>query len=106
MIVRMWRAVATPENAPRYRAHLEGTVAPELHTLPGFMGLSLCETEGDGGRVEIVVLTRWRSMRDVKDFAGPDPKRAVVEPEAKAVLTNCDDFVSHYHITLEVPGHQ
>jgi heme-degrading monooxygenase HmoA len=104
MIVRMWRAVATPENAPRYRAHLEGSVAPELHTLSGFMGLSLCETEGDG-RVEIVVLTRWRSMADVKAFAGPNPERAVIEPEAKAVLATFDDLVSHYRITLEVPGH-
>jgi heme-degrading monooxygenase HmoA len=105
MIVRMWRAVATPANAPLYRAHLEGSVAPGLRTLPGFMGLSLCEAEGDG-RVEVLVLTRWRSMGDVKGFAGSDPERAVVEPEAKAVLVKFDDFVTHYDVALEVPGRQ
>jgi len=31
-------------------------------------------------------------------FAGPDPERAVVEPEARAVLREFDERVSHYEV--------
>jgi heme-degrading monooxygenase HmoA len=101
MIVRMWRAVATGENAPAYRAHLERAVLPELRRLPGFLGLSLGQA-GCGDRVELVVMSRWTSMDAIKAFAGSDPERAVVEPGARAVLIELDDFVTHYDVTLDV----
>jgi len=41
MIVRVWRAMATPGNVPAYREHLERVVLPQLRTLPGFIGITL-----------------------------------------------------------------
>ena len=40
----------------------------------------------------------------IKAFAGGNPDRAVVEPGAKAVLAEYDDFVIHYEVTLEAMG--
>ena len=101
MIVRMWRAVATRANAPEYRRHLEQSVVPQLQALPGFLGVTLMKAER-GDRIEMVVSSRWESMDAVRAFAGSVPERAVVEPAARAVLTEFDDYVSHYDVALEV----
>jgi heme-degrading monooxygenase HmoA len=103
MILRVWRALATAENAPAYRRHLETSVVPELKKLAGFEGLKLCQRARQDG-VEVLVMSQWRSMDAIKAFAGATPDQAVVEPAARAVLTQFDDFVSHYDVTLEVAG--
>jgi hypothetical protein len=46
------------------------------------------------------VLTAWESMEAVRGFAGDDPERAVVEPEARAVLSDFDESVRHYELVL------
>jgi heme-degrading monooxygenase HmoA len=96
-------AYARPEKARSYRDHLAGVVLPGLKKLPGFLGLDLCEAVR-GDQVELLVISRWQSMEAVKAFAGPDPNRAVVDPGAKAVLAEYDDFVTHYEVTLEAMG--
>src|SRR5690348_4772342 len=103
MIARVWRAYATPANAPKYRSHLEGTVLPQLRLLPGFLGLTLLQAER-GNEVEMVVASRWQSLEAIRAFAGPSPEKAVVEPAAGAVLIRFDDFVTHYGTVLEASG--
>jgi heme-degrading monooxygenase HmoA len=48
--------------------------------------------------VEFVVLTLWESMDAVRKFAGPKLENAVVEPEARAALTEFDKFVAHFEV--------
>jgi len=50
------------------------------------------------GAVEFVVLTLWDSMDAVRKFAGANPEKAVVAPDAQAVLSSFDEFVSHYEV--------
>jgi heme-degrading monooxygenase HmoA len=100
MIVRVWRAMATPGTAPAYREHLERTVLPQLRMLSGFLGVTLMQCER-GDQVELLVSSRWRSMAAVRAFAGKAPERAVVEPAARAVLVGFDRTVSHYEVMLE-----
>lgn len=102
-IVRTWMAYARPESARAYRDHVTAHVVPKLQKLPGFRGLELCQAER-GDRVELLVITRWQSMDAVKLFAGATPDRAVVEPVARALLEEYDDFVFHYEVALQVPG--
>jgi heme-degrading monooxygenase HmoA len=96
-------AYARPEKARVYRDHLSGVVLPKLRKLPGFLGLELCEASR-GDQVELLVVSRWQSMEAINAFAGPNPDRAVVDPGAKAVLAEYDDFVTHYEVTLEAMG--
>src|SRR5205823_2681338 len=53
-----------------------------------------------GGEVEFLALTLWDSLDSVKRFAGDDPEVAVVEPEARAVLADFDDFARHYEVAV------
>jgi len=100
MIVRVWRAMATPGNVPAYREHLERVVLPQLRTLPGFIGITLMQRKRDD-RIELVVSSRWESMAAVCAFAGTNPERAVVEPAARSMLIGFDHAVSHYEVSFE-----
>ena len=77
--------------------------AARLAQAAGFLGLELGEVPR-GDQVELLVISRWQSMEAIKAFAGADLNRAVVEPGAKAILTEYDDFVTHYEVTLEAMG--
>jgi heme-degrading monooxygenase HmoA len=101
MIVRTWRGRATPSNPTAYIEHFRANVLPELNAIAGFRGATLL-AEHRPDRVEFLVLTRWESMAAIRAFAGADPTRAVVEPEAVAALTDFDKTVQHYELVAEV----
>jgi len=84
-------------NASRYVEHFRGNVLPQLRSIAGFRGALLSRGDRDG-EVEFFVQTQWDSMDAVRAFAGDDPTRAMVEPEAVAVLSHFDRIVRHYEI--------
>src|SRR5256885_13965185 len=102
MIVRACRGYAPPMAADAYSRHLLGTVRPNLERLPGFRGLYLLSRRLPN-EVEYEVLTMWESMDAIRAFAGEHVERAVVEPEAAAVLTRFDQEVRHYEV-MAGPG--
>lgn len=97
MILRIWRAYADASSGDRYPRHLLDRVRPELERIGGFRGLFLVERRY-GDEVEYVVQTLWDSMDAIRNFAGPDPDRAVVEPAAAALLLRFDITVDHYEV--------
>ena len=98
MIARVWRGVAQGgSNAKAYLRHLTANVLPALKAIEGHREARVLRRE-EGGRVEFIVMTCWDSMEAVRRFAGAHPERAVVEPEARAVLAEYDDFVRHYEV--------
>jgi hypothetical protein len=44
------------------------------------------------------VLTLWDSMEAIRRFAGPEPNKAVIEPEARAALASFDEYVTHFEV--------
>ncbi|MGQ0650816.1 MAG: antibiotic biosynthesis monooxygenase [Betaproteobacteria bacterium] len=92
MIARLWRGRASGA-AEGYLRHFREQVRPVLERLAGHRGSQVLVRDG-----EILVLTFWDSMDAVRAFAGEEPERAVVEPEARAVLAEYDDFVRHYEV--------
>jgi heme-degrading monooxygenase HmoA len=97
MIARSWRASATAENASAYHRHFTTKVVPHLQNIAGYQGASLLRREIDGG-VEILAVTLWDSVESILAFTGPDPGRAVVDPEAQAVLTTFDTTAHNYEV--------
>ena len=98
VIARRWTARAEgSEQAEAYLAHFEGTVRPRLESTEGFLGATI-ERVNDDGAVEIAVVTRWASMEAIRAFAGADVDLAVVEPEARAVLSQFDTTVRHIEL--------
>jgi heme-degrading monooxygenase HmoA len=101
MIVREWRGRALRSRAEAYPEHFRNSVAPQLRTLPGFLGADLCRRE-TGDLVEFVVLTRWESLDAVRAFAGQSLGKAVVEPGAIAALSDFDSTAQHYEVLTEI----
>jgi heme-degrading monooxygenase HmoA len=97
MITRAWWGKTPFDKANDYIRHLEGKVLPELRKIDGHKGAYILRRDLHDG-VEFAVLTLWESMEAIRQFAGEDPERAVVTPEAKALLREFDSKVKHYEI--------
>jgi heme-degrading monooxygenase HmoA len=94
MIARVWKGVArNTAEGDAYARHLATKVIPALALLEGYREIRVLRRND-----EFLVLTFWDSMQAVRRFAGVDPERAVVEPEARAVLARWDEFVTHYEV--------
>ena len=94
-IVRVWRGKTSMETAAPYVEHLQTAVFPELDGIDGFAGSEILRRDVTDG-VEFVVITRWESMDAIHAFAGDDPERAVVPPDAQALLVEWDGVVRHF----------
>lgn len=77
-------------------------VLPSLDRIPGYRGATVLRRAGSTG-VEFIVMTFWSSMEAIRGFAGEDVERAVVEPEARAVLIESEDTVRHYVVAAGWP---
>jgi heme-degrading monooxygenase HmoA len=100
-IARSWSARATRDGLAPYLGYVRAVLAPALARLDGYLGASILE-RAVGDLVEITVVTRWTSLDAVRGFAGDDLERAVVEPEARALLVAFDDRVEHRSVVLEL----
>jgi heme-degrading monooxygenase HmoA len=98
MIARVWKGIARDAaHADAYLRHLKARVLPALAAIEGYRDVRVLRRTAHD-RVEFLVLTFWDSMEAIRRFAGEDPERAVVEPEARAVLADYDDFVRQYEV--------
>jgi heme-degrading monooxygenase HmoA len=102
MIARIWRGQATNAKADAYFRHVTGTVFLSLKDLAGHRGAWLLRRQADG-HTEFLALTLWESLDSIRAFAGDDIATAIVEPEARAVLADFDDFARHYEVAFKTP---
>lgn len=101
MIARIWCAAVTHDKAANYQHHFTTRVVPHLEAIDGFSGASLLRREAGNG-IELLALTLWRSLDSIRAFTGPDPARAVVDPEAQAMLTSFDATAANYEVVVDV----
>jgi uncharacterized protein YciI/heme-degrading monooxygenase HmoA len=97
MVLRTWKGRSTAEKSAKYVNHVTKKVFPSLRSIEGHRGAYLLQRAVNSA-IEFVVLTLWESMEAVHKFAGPTAEKAVVDPEAQAVLTAYDEFATHYQI--------
>jgi uncharacterized protein len=98
-VLRQWSARTSESQLPKYLDHFSKNVLPELRRVNGYLGATV-SVRHLGDEAEILVVTSWRSLESVRNFAGPDLEAAVVAEEAAAVLSNFDRRVRHYEIAL------
>jgi antibiotic biosynthesis monooxygenase (ABM) superfamily enzyme len=100
VIARLWHGWTAPENADAYEEFLRTKMLPSIHRLPGYLGADLLRRE-DGDEVAFVTITRFESLESVRAFAGEDYEQAVVEPEARALLSRFDERSEHYEVVID-----
>lgn len=101
MIARMWRGWAPAATADDYQRHYDSEVALHLRQVPGFKGARLLR-QADGGEVLFTSITFFADLDAVRGFAGAEFERAVVEEEARRVLSRWDERVSHHEVALDL----
>jgi len=100
VIARIWHGWTAPENADAYEEFLRTKMFPSIHRVPGYLGADLLRRD-DGQEIAFVTITRFESLDAVRAFAGENYERAVVEPEARALLSRFDDRSEHYEIVID-----
>jgi heme-degrading monooxygenase HmoA len=97
MIGRLWSGRTEPADADAYEAFLRDDVLPRTESAHGAYVL---RRETVDGAVEFVTLTLFDSLDAVRDFAGEDAKRAVIEPRAQELLAEYDPEVRHFEVVV------
>jgi antibiotic biosynthesis monooxygenase (ABM) superfamily enzyme len=99
MIVRMWRAWTTPENADPYEELLRSIIILRIESMqvPGYKGIEVWRHQEDE-EVAFVTVMRFKSLEAVKEFAGEDYRQAWIPSEAKRLLKRYDETARHYEI--------
>ena len=100
MIARLWHGWTAPENADAYEEFLRTKMFPSIHRVPGYLGAELLRRQ-DGDEIAFVTITRFASLESVRAFAGEDYEAAVVEPEARRLLSRFDRRSEHYEIVID-----
>jgi heme-degrading monooxygenase HmoA len=100
VIARLWHGWTSPENADAYEEFLRTKMFPSIHRVKGYLGADLLRRV-DGEEIAFVTITRFESLESVRAFAGEDYEQAVVEPEARALLSRFDDRSEHYEIVID-----
>jgi antibiotic biosynthesis monooxygenase (ABM) superfamily enzyme len=100
VIARIWHGWTTPENAGAYEEFLRTKMFPSIHRVPGYLGADLLRRD-DGDEVAFITVTRFETLDAIREFAGEEYERAVVEPEARALLARFDKRSTHYEVVLD-----
>lgn len=104
MIARTWRGETIPANADRYLRFVTENFFPSLRAIAGHRGAYVLRRDA-AGTVEFQVITMWDSMQAIREFAGQNPEAAVVEPEARSLLTDFDAHVRHFEVVHDSVAH-
>ena len=99
MIARLWHGWTSRENAAPYERFLREHMFPSMQSVPGFRGAELLRRD-DGDEIAFVTITRFESYDAVRAFAGEDYEQAVIEPEARALLSRHDERSEHFEVAV------
>jgi len=99
VIARLWRGWTSHADADAYERFLREHMFPSMERVPGFAGAELLRHDA-GDEVAFVTVTRFESLDAVRTFAGEDYERAVIAPEARALLTRHDERSEHFDVAI------
>jgi heme-degrading monooxygenase HmoA len=100
VIARLWHGWTSRENADAYEEFLRTKMFPSIHNVQGFLGADLLRRPA-GEEIAFVTITRFESLDAVRAFAGEDYEQAVVEPEARRLLSHFDERSEHFEVVLD-----
>jgi antibiotic biosynthesis monooxygenase (ABM) superfamily enzyme len=99
VIARLWHGWTSHDNAEPYERFLREQMFPSMQRVPGFLGAELLRRDA-GDEVAFVTITRFGSYDAVRAFAGENYEWAVIEPEARALLSRHDDRSEHFEVAI------
>ena len=98
MILRVWRGWVHTDKAAEYITYVEQTGMSEYRRTPGNQGAQLVSRDLGAGRTEILTLSWWSGLDDIRAFAGDDIDQAKYYPEDEGYLIDQELTVQHYEV--------
>ena len=100
MIARIWHGKTKAEDYEAYTAFLKERAIPDYSNTDGFIRLVfLHRIEGDEGHFTLI--TFWKNLEVIKNFAGADYEKVKYYPEDKGFLLDFEENVTHYEVFAE-----
>jgi antibiotic biosynthesis monooxygenase (ABM) superfamily enzyme len=99
VIARLWHGWTSHDNAEAYERFLREQMFPSMERVPGCLGAELLRRDA-GDEVAFVTITRFDSYGAVRAFAGENYEQAVIEPEARALLSRHDERSEHFEVAI------
>ena len=98
MIARMWRGWVHTDRIDEYVDIVERTGMSEYRATPGNQGAQLLTRDLGDGRTELITLSWWDDLDQIRAFAGDDITIAKYYPEDDAYLVDRETTVSHFEV--------
>lgn len=99
MIGRIWHGWTAREDADAYQDMLNSDVLPGIHRVKGYHGAYVLRRD-DGDEVEFMTMTIFDDLAAVKQFAGEDYTKPVVQGLAQRLLRRADAKAAHFQIVV------
>ncbi len=100
MIARIWNGITKIEHLEDYTEFMKTRAIPDYKKTDGFMKLTFLKRT-DNEFAYFNLITFWKSLEVIKNFAGDDFEKAKYYPEDKNYLINFPEKVTHYEVFAE-----
>jgi len=100
MIARIWHGRTRIEDFEEYTQFMKSKAIPDYKKTDGFVKLIfLKNTNGNIGHFKLI--TFWKNIEVIKNFAGEDYEKAKYYLEDKKFLLEFEEKVTHYKVFAE-----
>jgi len=97
MIARIWHGRTKKEDYEVYTEFLKERAIPDYKSTEGFIRLIFLRNIQDN-EAHFTLITFWKNIEVIKNFAGEDYKKAKYYPEDKDFLLEFEENVTHYEV--------
>jgi heme-degrading monooxygenase HmoA len=98
-VARMWHGRVPDVRATEYEQYLRRDGITKLEAIPGNLGVDLFTRSRDGV-TEFMVISYWRSLDDVKAYAGSDIEKTHNLPRDPEFLIEMEPKVRHFTVRM------
>ena len=101
MILRRWRGVIRTVERDAYRDYIAATGGTDYTATPGNLGFQMLFRDLGDGTTEVTTLSWWKSLDDIRGFAGDDIAIARYYPEDDRYLLERPLHVEHHDVVAD-----
>ena len=98
-VARMWHGRVPDPRAAEYETYLRREGIAKLEAIPHNLGVDVFTRSRDGV-TEFIVISYWRSLDDIKAYAGADIEKTHNLPRDKEFLIELEPTVRHFTVRL------
>jgi len=97
MIARIWHGTTSLSNYEEYTEFMKSEAIPDYEKTDGFIKLMFLRNTQQGmGHFKLI--TFWKNIEVIKNFAGEDFEKAKYYPKDKLYLLEFEEKVMHYEV--------